>query len=485
MNTYVFAKIGGDSIITTQALTLNNGETVTTAVAGAASPVDASGIALSVAQASGVLTLTITGGVAGMTYGFPVTITTNQRVFTITVAVTCQSATFDPYKNEDPTSFQDLIGTIAAGKSALATATFNFANTFDPSGGYVLWDILDNTGTIYASGNSYEYKIYSSGLANTVVAKSVVSIPADAPASTYQLRYTLRVGNGVAYNYENLTVYGSPEIQVGTQDSIEMIGDLATLSLVTEQLYQNYVIELYADNSMIATMQLGNPDRIANGYYVAGTIDTSALAAQLLPYQVVFKFWNNPAQVFRETAALWLVNPSIMQAVEDVKSKVNKARQTLYGTPDSQFPSTEILKWLRRGADAFNGAYGVFTSFTMTNAKGAVREFWCLEAEKMALEAQYLMEGEKAFNFTGAAISLDVDRTSTLDNMASKIQSQLDNELKSLKQNLIIKGITSGDGSGPNKDGNFNVASINSMGAVGIAITPASIYNTGVYGYFP
>ncbi len=486
MNTYVFTKTGGDSLVASVTLTLNSGETISTVVVNPPTPVDTSGIAMTATFAGAVLTLSITGGVQDMTYGFPVVVTTNQRVFTITVAVSCLNPAFSPYLNEDPSSYQDLVGSIAAGASALAVTTFHFAPTLDTSGGYVTWDLLDPSGVIYSSGNAFEYKIYSSGVANTVVARSVITVPASIPHQNYQLRYTLYLGTGVAYNSEQVTVYGFPEIALGTQDSVELQGDQATLSLVTESLYQNYVLEVYFNNSLLASMSLTNPERIANGYYIAGTVDTTALVTTLLPYQVVFKYWNVPAQTYRETAALWVVNPSILQAVEDVKSKVNKARQTLYGTPDSQFPTTEILKWLRRGMDAFNGAYGVFTSFTMTNAMGGVREFWCLEAEKMALEAQYLMEGEKAFNFSGAAVTLDVDRTSFLDNMASKIQSQLDQELKPFKQNLVIKGNTTGDGSGPSGDGDFSALSRGAMGSVGLSITPASIYNAGfLYGRWP
>jgi hypothetical protein len=161
---------------------------------------------------------------------------------------------------------------------------------------------------------------------------------------------------------------------VGTSDSIEIQGDRATLSLVTEQLHQNYAIELYAGNTLLASMPLSNPERVAPGYFIAGTLDTSELKAALVPYQVLWKFYNSPNTIYRESAALWIVNPSIIQAIEDVKSKVNKARQTLYGTPDSQFSSTEILKWLRRGMDMFNNAYGVLTAFDMTNALGGVRE---------------------------------------------------------------------------------------------------------------
>jgi hypothetical protein len=393
------------------------------------------------------------------------------------------SSDFNPYLNKEPGSYQDLVGEIEAGKTALATSIFQFDASFDPSAGYVLWDLMDDQGVIYASGNAYEYKIVANGINNVVIAKCLITVPQSIPPTLdnpYQLRYKLEAAGTVSYQYENISVYGATEIQLGAQDSIEMQGDYATLSLVTEQLFENYVLEIYQGNQILASTPVPNPDRISNGYFVAGSFDTMPLQASLHPYSVVWKFWTNPAQTFREAASLWLINPSIIQAIEDIKSKINKARQTIYGTPDSQFSSTEVLKWMRRGMDAFNGAYGLFTNFTMTNAMGPVREMWLIQSEIFALQAQYVLEGEKAFNFQGAAISLDVDRTAMIDSMISKLQSQLDNELKAFKQNLIIKGNTAGDGSGDGT-GNFNKTQKGAMGTVGILITPASLYG----GYLP
>lgn len=477
MKTYVFTKDAGDVVVTAP-LQLMVGEVVSAINLGTPTPATASPPIVTILSGlASDMEISITGGEDNVTYGFPVTIQTNQRLFVVTLAVIVTQGIV-PYRNEDPDSFQDLIGDLEAGKSALSTAIFQFEPSFDPTNGYVMWDLLDSQGTVHSSGNAFEYTIRSTGIANVVMARCVVNTPSNIPPSLdtpYQLRYTLKVQDKVAYSYENITIRGFVDIPLGAQDSVEMAGDIATMSLVTEVLYKNYVMEVWADNVKIATLACGDADRVASGYYVAGSFDTTPLPVTLRPYQVIWKFWNNPAQTYRETSALWIVNPSILQAAEDVKSKVNKARQTLYGTADSQFPTLEVLKWLRRAGDAFNGAYGVFTAFTFTNAMGGVREYWLLFAEKFSLESQYLMEGEKAFNFSGASISLDVDRTSYLDSMASKIQSVLDSEFKPFKQNLIIKGNGSGDGSGDG-NGNFGGSSRGSLGAVGITITPASLY---------
>jgi len=480
MNTYVFSKGAGD-IVNQQLLTLNTGETISSIVIGTVNPSSSNSPVLTISSgAANPVQFTVTGGNTGVSYGWPITVTTNQRTFVVTFAVVVVSDSLAPALSADPGSYQDLIGELQAGHAALATTMFQLPPDVDPSGGYVTWDILDPNASIYASGNAYDYRIRSGPQGSVAIAKSVVTVPSNIPQSLdagYQLRYTLTLADGrVAYNYESIRVTGFPEMQIGTTDSMEMQGDEATLQLVTSQLFVNYILEIWQNGVLLASMPISNPERVSSGYYVAGTVDTTQLPVTLIPYQVVWKYWTIPAKTFRETATLWIVNDSIMNAVEDVKSKINKARQTLYGVEDSQYPGTEVMKWLRRGMDLFNAAYGQFTSFTMTRAMGPVREYWLLCAEKAALDAQYLMEGEKAFQFQGANISLDVDRTQYLDSMASKIQSQLDNELKPIKQNLIIKGNTGGDGSGPNGDGNFTAVSRGATGAVGILISPASIY---------
>ena len=486
---YVFTKDGSD-IVNQFSPELTAGETVTSVSVGTVTPVDTSSPTLTVTSGSAIpVQFKITGGSTGVTYGWPLTFVTNLRTFVLTVATNVLSDSFDPYPNADPNSYQDMVGDIQAGKTALAVTAIPLPPSFNPAGGYVLWDILDQLGTVYASGNAFDFKILANGVTNTVVARSLVNVPSSIPPSPdapYQLRYTLKVGQQLIYQFEAITVTGLVDVQLGAIDTIEMQGDPATVTLATKNLFANYVMELRQGGVLLASLAVTNAEKIASGYCVSATIDTTALPPSLIPYQINWKMWNVPAQTFRETAALWIVTDSIIQAIEDVKSKVNKARTTLYGTPDSQFPSTEIMKWLRRGMDYFNGFQGQFSNFTMTNAMGAVREYWLLCAEKSALEAQYLMEGEKAFNFAGANISLDVDRTQYLDNMASKIQGILDSDLKPLKVNLIIKGNQNGDGSGPNGNGNFGALQRGAMGAVGITITPASIYGGyGGYGYGP
>ncbi len=488
-NTFVFSK---DALTDTEvqfdiSSLLKFGETLVSVVPQVVTPVTTPPLVvtrLSPADDPLVL-LSLLSGVPNVSYGMQVLITTSARQLTALVAVSVISDTQIPYTAQDPEAYVDLVDSIEAGMGAIGTAVFSFPTTTDPSGGYVVWEFLDSAGVVYANGNAFDFRIQSNGLSNIVFAKSVINVPSTVPPSDlnskYQLRYTLELpeqinANGVPlqnifYSYENITVVGLSTVPTGTQDSIEIRGKKATMSIVLDRLYDFVEVQLFLDNTKIGEARIQDFTRVSSGYYFAGIFDTTDLTESLEPYTVVWNYGYTatPNEVFTESSSLWVATPTMLSAINDVKSKINKARTTLYGQPDLLFPPETIMLWLRRARDLLNGGPGGFTSFTMINAKGAIREYWLMYAELNALEAQYLAEGEKAFNFSGAAISLDVDRTGYLDSAASKIQSRLDSEIKPWKQNLIIKGCTAGDGSAdPSK------LQKGALGSVGITITPAS-----------
>lgn len=489
--TLVYSKLAGtDTIIAADLLTLlNPGETFTSVGLTSLTPTttpDLSAILLSDPTDTN-LQVTLLQGLAGISYGITAQILTDARTFSIVLAISVLADTDVPYVTQNPDAYTDLVDTIEAGKSAIGTAIFAFPPSVDPTGGFVTWEFLDAQGTTYARGNAYDYIVQSNGVSNTVMASCVINVPSNVPPTLenqrYQLRYTLELSSqyiqeypqqSTYYCYENITVITLNSVPLGTQPGVELQGDVATLSLVTDVLYDTVKVELYQDNTSIGSMLVPHYERVSSGYYYAAQFDTTNLPVSLESYNVVWSYSNSSyaSIVNRESAPLWIVNPTILQAIADVKSKVNKAQTTLYGTPDLLFPPSTILTWLRRARDTFNGSYGVFMAFDMTNAKGSIREYWLMYTELLALESQYIAEGEKSFSFAGAAISLDIDRTGFLDSAASKLQSRLDNEFKPFKQNLIYKGATKGDGSvDPTK------LQIGAIGAVGICLTPATQWN--------
>lgn len=477
---------------------IKNGETVTNLVIGTVqpgtTPALVATLVTAITEPSAVVLLQ--GGINGMSYGFNMTVTTTARVFQVTCAVTAQDPSFVPYLTKNPEAFTDLVDQIEAGSAAQATTMYVFPAQINPQGGFVTWELLAQDGTVYAAGNAFSYDIQNDGFNNRVVAKSIISVPDQVPPSLngqrYQIRYTLELpGSGLQvdpttglpvqnqfYQFENLRVVANVTTPLGAMPQVEIQGSPATLSLGTDKPYDMVTVELWAAGNQVApATQITDYQVTSDGYVYSGVFDTTQMIVSLVPYNVIWRYWasNNPGNVFQESADLFIVNASMMGAITDVLAKINKARTTLYGAPDLLYPYPTVMTWLRRGCDAFNAAYGQFTSFTMTNALGPIREFWLLEAELSAIRSQYLAEGEKAFDFQGAAISLNVDRTQYLDNAANSIEKILDSQLKLIKTNMIIKGVTSGPG-----DADPSRLQPGAIGTVGITITPAS-----VWGRFP
>lgn len=434
----------------------------------------------------------VVGGTDGTSYGVTLRCTASStRVFDIVLAVLVLNDLTVPYATKNPYAFQELLGGLAAGDAGKGKALFTLPASSDGSSGYVTWELLDQQGTVYSSGNAYNYLYTPGSFRNTVEAEAIVNVPSTVPPTLanqfYQIRWALVLAGAVSqYAYENLQVLGSTTVPLGASHTVEMAGDAVQMQLIIDRMYPLVQYEVYANNAIINPVATSsNPKRTASGWLYTALLDTSdgtTWPASLNPYNVLWKYKDaSVVTPTRETGRLFLVNSSMMEAIEDVQSMVMKARTTIDGSTDTLFDASTVMTWLRRGRDMFNAAGGIITDFTMTNATGVVREMWLAYSEISALRAQYLAEGEKAFNYSGQAISLDVDRTQYFEQLASNIQNSIDGNIATLKKNLQIKGLLSGDG---NVAGSLTSMTLGAMGAVGVginAISPNYPYNRGRY----
>jgi hypothetical protein len=110
----------------------------------------------------------------------------------------------------------------------------------------------------------------------------------------------------------------------------------------------------------------------------------------------------------------------------------------------------------------------------MVNATGGIREYWLRYAEVAMLQAHALAEGEKAFNFSGQAISLDVDKSQYYQTLADNLLQQINEDIRPFKQNLLKKGAVAGDG---NMAGVAN-GGLGASSRLGLSIHPASQWST-------
>lgn len=457
---------------------LVTGETVSTITVVTISPTTSPALTLgSVAVSSPTFSVPIAGGKEGTTYGVQLTVTTSlTRTFTVTLAVLIQTDLNVPYASRNPYAFQTLVGEIEAGDVAVGTGFFVLDPTADATTGYVTWTLLDGQGTVYAQGNCYDYRVTVNSMAVVVEAHGLVNVPSETPPTLdtqkYQVRWELFDSAGIPLQTasENVSVLGTATVPLGAEDTVEMHGDLAQAGIVVSQVWTNFGIEVYKGNILtVPYTVVQDKTRVSSGWYYKTNIDTSQLPPSLDPYVLSWKYSAITGGAMRETGRLYVVNASMLNAIEDVRGMVMKARTTLLGYPDAIFDNMTIMTWLRRAKDMFNASTGMITNFDMTDATGGVREYWMTFAEVAALRAQYLAEGEKSFNFQGQSISLDIDHTQYYQGLADTLQQKLDAEMPNFKRNLKILALTSGTG---NMDGAGS--QFGAMGCVGVGLNVIS-----------
>lgn len=457
---------------------LAGGETVTTVTLLSTSPTTTPPAIAPVSLIStSSFQISSSGGVDQTSYGHRYSVTTSLRTFPVVAAVQVLANTNVPYFSSNPYGFADLIGEILPGEAAVGKALFVLPPGTTLSNAYVSWEILDREGRVLSYGNCYTVDLTVDTFTTIVRGEGVVNLPSFASPTLsgagYQLRWALNADDfATQYSYESIKVPERETTPIGCQDIVELRGQNISASLVTSRAYDTVQYEVFSGNTtLIAATTVLNPTRVSSGWLYQATVATNSLAGSLDPYQISWKYFNSsaPSQTYRESAKIFLLTPSILNAIDDSRTQVMKARTTLLGFDDAIFDVATIVTWLRRGKDHFNAAAGILTNFDMTDATGAIRELWLRCSEVSMLRSQGLAEGEKAFDFQGQAISLNVDKTQYYSALADALQSALDNDLPPLKKNLKISGITGGTGNLTTFTGGFRAK-------VGIAATPASPY---------
>lgn len=425
------------------------------------------------------------------TFGITLTVTSNTAAtYAVQLVLNVTSNATPAMPSVDAMSFADLVDELIAGESAVGKASFMLPPGFDTTGASVAWTLLDRGGVVHASSNAYDLDVISDTFSTRVEAYGLISAPSAMPPSSegysYQIRWELTLsGNAVpTYAFESIRILGLSSVPVGTESSVELVDDPINVGIVLPALYTNVQGEIFdsGNTRLLATNEttITGPTQVSGGWYYGTVIDPvsypNVFPATFDPYVFTWKYWNSstPNSISRQTAQVYIINPSILSATEDIRRMLMKAKTTMFGMQDMLFDIPTMMTWLRRARDMFNAAAGFLTEFTMLNATGGIREFWLRYAEVAMLQAQALAEGEKAFNFAGQAISLDVDKSQYYQTLADSLLSQINQDISPFKQNLLKKGATGGDGNMAGvAAGGFGASS-----KLGISIHPASQYST-------
>lgn len=202
------------------------------------------------------------------------------------------------------------------------------------------------------------------------------------------------------------------------------------------------------------TTSLTFPVIWATTFFQSMTLNVKHTAPERMPINYVFNVWPS--------------NPSILNSTKQLEEFLNKAHIKNV-IPELDYTQGDLMMYLSRGLSLFN-ALEQITAFTGMNMTGYMQEAWLICAAYYALAAQLQAEGALAFDFSGQTVSLNIDRTPSIESALGRVENQIENVVRPLKKRLAQAGITSGDGSIGNKP--LNAA--RSRGVLGLTNAPTT-----------
>jgi len=439
-------------------LALQTGETITTVTPAtkvpASSAIVLSGVALDSTNA--YLKFGVSGGTAGTSTRLTWLLTTSLgNIFSVSASVVVSTDSIDQYTNFNPDAFSTLIDKVKAGDNANSVTNFIL-----PSGTHIdqslscVWEVLDAEGTIYSSGESLEIKSsYTSNGDVKLQVFSVILVPSTVPATLvgtrYQIRYSLANGDQSYFNSENFSVYAEYSVPTGPASVIETAGNTAAANIVIDKPYNHVAYEVFDDsnNRLLALTEItGSGLPTSDGYHYKASINTTGFKPSLVPYIVIWHYWNEDSDRQTDSAHLFLTNASIISAMTDMRTFLNRSRTNLDQLPETALTPLAIMAYLRMGMDAFN-LLEQPTNFVMTAASAGIRDGWLTCSKIQACRSTYISLGGHgySFNFAGSEVSFDLDIPPYWDSLASALEGQLDN-IKQFKRQLVSRGLNGGDG---------------------------------------
>lgn len=377
-------------------------------------------------------------------------------------------------------SFTDTI----AGTNATTTVQFMLSKVKDPSLLSVEYELVDGDGLLYSKGYGGHVEARAAKEGVEVRSEVVIPIPSDIPANpqgtSYQVKITLRHAGREKPRREQFSmikiISEMSGDEVGPEDTVTTIGQDLVLSIVLPVQPTDIVCLLFDGNNLPdlpSTSLMIGPEQVADGYKYTFEIPTAgeSLRASLDAYTVIWQYVYPDGSRHEEVASAFLINASMAQAAKEINLKINKARAQVKDRGALQFTMPDLIQFLRRGRDQFNG-YGTPSNMTMVNAKFAQREYWLQFSEVEALRSEYLAQAVTDFNFGGQAISLDVQHAQAYEALASQIEGRLYEVVRPYKDTLANRGLLNGDGSA-----NPNSPNPSAIGTIGVSLSPIAPYS--------
>ena len=326
--------------------------------------------------------------------------------------------------------------TVYLGETIEATASFfkdNVAiNSLDPSL-YPYYVVKDINSELVSAG------IGTIGVDNLYHAS--ITIPDNASLSTdvakYVIEWTLVSTFNESYSITEFFDVAHPtysEILNKEQQRITLPFSPLLLSLPLPSEPNEMSFKVYDITNSVVYESIP----ISNGMYSEMYIYDVTIPANTLgsgrSYSAVWSFDIGASSVYVQK--ITVIDLLSLMKVSDMRmylDKVSKDIDLYVGYRDS-----DLIFHLAQGLNIINLVSPITewktVDFANIASMAPIEYVWVQAACLSALKAQYLAEGDNAFDYSGQPLSLTVDRTQYIESEISRIQDYLTNEFKEFKK---------------------------------------------------
>lgn len=222
-----------------------------------------------------------------------------------------------------------------------------------------------------------------------------------------------------------------------------LIGQPLRDNLLTVLPIEEYEISIRnAEDNQIYFQKVTEPNSVLrNNCYVTSFDSVDAIygatdrAMGICPYLIIYNYKTEQGWE-TEVHTLYIASAKAMIIANNMRRYMDKARNHDID-PSLRWTDVELIHFVVCGLNHFNVYAPSITNYTIGNFP---QEFiYLIEkcAELEALNALYLAEGMRSFDFSGASVTLNVDRTEYIKVKMDEINSWLDKNLQKSKMLLI------------------------------------------------
>ena len=175
----------------------------------------------------------------------------------------------------------------------------------------------------------------------------------------------------------------------------------------------------------------------ATGGYVyyynipAGTLDYNT--DYLAIWDVTETVTSVPTTVIQKIHVVYFNLLVKIPQVRMLIDKIQKRQGRVHAYEDA-----DIVEYLNQGIKLVNSIFP-YTNYSVINLPDALDFYWTMAAAWYGLNAQYMLEAETSFNFSGQTVTLDVDRTGFIESELGRLWDLLNEHLPKIKTFLARK----------------------------------------------